>query len=430
MEQHQRYSGEHHYTAVSTDNYLQPAWLCVPQIKVEDDLGVYHCQTSYMNNDIHTVNSRAGFIESPLECNTPYSKELTSMTDSCTNFCNNQKMLSTSSSNGYTEETIIPVAHGSTQGTTSHNTCLNQESGNSLFLTSNDEQEKRSKSHSSILWSNVPRESEQVQNSLYQRVKQRFDADTNEVKDKKLDVRTVDCDEYDSRQAFDLTCRNKTISEEECTTNNNSYISDDQVMGNPAQTRCAPKPQTCKICGKVLSSPSSYYVHMKLHSGNKPYACTICEASFCRKPYLEVHMRTHTGERPFECGTCNKRFTQKSSLNTHKRVHTGERPYSCDICHKTFAVKSYVTAHRWSHVSEKPLGCQRCALTFTSKTLFALHIRTHIDQNHECHICGRTFMKDSYLIRHQNKVHRESNVPYPETNNSRSPSSSPTDVDS
>lgn len=54
-----------------------------------------------------------------------------------------------------------------------------------------------------------------------------------------------------------------------------------------------PKPQACKICGKVLSSASSYYVHMKLHSGNKPYHCTACDASFCRKPYLEVSAQLH-----------------------------------------------------------------------------------------------------------------------------------------
>lgn len=33
------------------------------------------------------------------------------------------------------------------------------------------------------------------------------------------------------------------------------------------------KPQACKVCGKVLSSASSYYVHMKLHSGTKPFQC-------------------------------------------------------------------------------------------------------------------------------------------------------------
>ncbi|XP_063244157.1 zinc finger protein 300-like [Bacillus rossius redtenbacheri] len=173
------------------------------------------------------------------------------------------------------------------------------------------------------------------------------------------------------------------------------------------------KPQECKVCGKVLSSASSYYVHMKLHSGNKPYQCTSCEASFCRKPYLEVHMRTHTGERPFQCEQCLKRFTQKSSLNTHKRVHTGERPYSCDICNKRFAVKSYVTAHRWSHVADKPLTCDMCNLTFTAKSQFVIHIRTHaVNANFECNVCGRLFVKDSYLIRHHNRVHREGNNAY------------------
>jgi hypothetical protein len=74
-----------------------------------------------------------------------------------------------------------------------------------------------------------------------------------------------------------------------------------EIITNPApqqqqqthqnNTSRGSKPQACKICGKVLSSASSYYVHMKLHSGTKPFTCTVCEASFCRKPYLEVHMR-------------------------------------------------------------------------------------------------------------------------------------------
>lgn len=37
------------------------------------------------------------------------------------------------------------------------------------------------------------------------------------------------------------------------------------------------KPQACKVCGKMLSSASSYYVHMKLHSGTKPFRCTVSE---------------------------------------------------------------------------------------------------------------------------------------------------------
>uniref|UniRef100_A0A1Q3G4F3 C2H2-type domain-containing protein n=1 Tax=Culex tarsalis TaxID=7177 RepID=A0A1Q3G4F3_CULTA len=259
-----------------------------------------------------------------------------------------------------------------------------------------------------------------------------------------------------------------TVNESKPIDSNNALVAAAGPSTTISTTPSRNKRQTCKICGKTLSSPSSYYVHMKLHSGTKPFACTVCEAAFCRKPYLEVHMRTHTGERPFSCDVCLKRFSQKSSLNTHKkihltnhrpftcehcpatfcrkpyldihirshtgerpfecvtclkrfsqrstlnihkRIHTGERPYACDICNKTFAVKSYVTAHRWSHVSEKPLNCDRCSMTFTSKSQFAIHIRTHsAGQNFECRLCGRSFIRDSYLIRHNNRVHRENRI--------------------
>ena len=50
------------------------------------------------------------------------------------------------------------------------------------------------------------------------------------------------------------------------------------------------KTHSCYVCGKVLSSTSSYYVHMKQHSGHKPYHCPMCDVSFCRKPYLEVNI--------------------------------------------------------------------------------------------------------------------------------------------
>lgn len=47
-------------------------------------------------------------------------------------------------------------------------------------------------------------------------------------------------------------------------------------------------------------------------------------------------------------------------------------------------------------------------MTFTSKSQFAVHIRTHsAGQNYECNLCGRTFIRDSYLIRHHNRVHRD-----------------------
>ncbi|XP_056633114.1 zinc finger protein 248-like isoform X1 [Diorhabda sublineata] len=165
------------------------------------------------------------------------------------------------------------------------------------------------------------------------------------------------------------------------------------------------KQQKCNVCDKVLSSASSYYVHMKKHSNNKPYQCTHCDASFCRKPYLEVHMRTHTGEKPFECDVCQKRFTQKSSLNTHKRSHTGVRPFSCDICFKRFSVKSYLEAHKWSHAASNGIACNICHTTFNNKSHYMLHMQTHNSSVFSCDICRKIFAKEPFLIRHKSRMH-------------------------
>ncbi|KAJ8978995.1 hypothetical protein NQ317_015711 [Molorchus minor] len=170
------------------------------------------------------------------------------------------------------------------------------------------------------------------------------------------------------------------------------------------------KQQICKVCGKTLSSASSYYVHLKKHSGSKPYQCSMCDATFCRKPYLEVHMRVHTGERPFECDICKKRFTQKSSLNTHKRSHSGLRPFACNICFKRFSVKSYLIAHQWSHAASGGILCNICQVSFTNKSQYLQHMNTHTVRNFECADCKKAFVKEAYLIRHKNRMHRDNKI--------------------
>lgn len=53
----------------------------------------------------------------------------------------------------------------------------------------------------------------------------------------------------------------------------NALTIDEQIPSNDISS--TKKSQICNICGKILSSPSSFYVHMKMHSENKPYACTV-----------------------------------------------------------------------------------------------------------------------------------------------------------
>lgn len=32
-------------------------------------------------------------------------------------------------------------------------------------------------------------------------------------------------------------------------------------------------------------------------------------------------------------------------------------------------------------------------------------MQTHAEGSHQCHLCGKKFMRDSFLIRHQNRAH-------------------------
>ncbi|XP_058462472.1 zinc finger protein 260-like isoform X1 [Malaya genurostris] len=198
------------------------------------------------------------------------------------------------------------------------------------------------------------------------------------------------------------------VNESKSAINNSSPVISTQPVNNHSTTVSRTKRQTCKVCGKTLSSPSSYYVHMKLHSGTKPFACTVCEAAFCRKPYLEVHMRTHTGERPFSCDVCLKRFSQKSSLNTHKKIHlrywSVHKPFQCNQCNASFGRKPYLEIHLRIHSGERPFICDRegCDKRFSQKSTLNIHKRVH-DPNHRpfiCEHCPATFCRKPYLDIH------------------------------
>ena len=65
----------------------------------------------------------------------------------------------------------------------------------------------------------------------------------------------------------------------------------------------------------------------------------------------------------------------------------------------------FILSYRWTHVFEKPLNCDKCHIPFNSRTQYVLHMRSHSSAlAYKCP-CGRSFTKDSYLIRHQIKVH-------------------------
>lgn len=81
----------------------------------------------------------------------------------------------------------------------------------------------------------------------------------------------------------------------------------------------------CEICGKQLTTVSSYKDHIKIHSGVKDWICEVCGRGFSCRKILKDHQVTHTGERPFKCKLCDKAYTQRQVLTSHvRKVHGGE----------------------------------------------------------------------------------------------------------
>ena len=146
-----------------------------------------------------------------------------------------------------------------------------------------------------------------------------------------------------------------------------------------------PMPCTFSNCNFVAFNHTSHAQHIsKFHSKHKVYAnnlfqCSVkgCERSFGSRFGLEIHVRVHQNDL-LPCVFCPFRTTKDSDLSLHYRSHYKIRDFSCDICGKTFLRASTLLLHEENfHQKGEVFECQFCGFTSTR-----MRLQKHLKNKH------------------------------------------------
>ncbi|KAK3920498.1 Oocyte zinc finger protein [Frankliniella fusca] len=159
--------------------------------------------------------------------------------------------------------------------------------------------------------------------------------------------------------------------------NQNPLVTVDKSNGTPQSEYLSNRVMSCPECGKVLSSPSNFKRHLKVHTGLKLHECQYCGKSFRYKHNLTVHFRCHTGERPYECTECSKKFRYLQEFKEHKQIHEISKLFSCLDCGQRFARQRDLKRHSLYHNTKNKPVCTICQKTFSRIDYLNIHIRSH-----------------------------------------------------
>ncbi|XP_058467341.1 zinc finger protein 33A-like [Malaya genurostris] len=134
----------------------------------------------------------------------------------------------------------------------------------------------------------------------------------------------------------------------------------------------------CSICGKILSTRGSFFLHMKYHNDQRDYSCTVCDRKFYSKRDVAMHVESFHEKKVFECEICGVKCTWKNALYKHMRKHDSSSfKHECSYCGKKFMAANELRLHVWRHTGQQ-LTCDLCGAGYRFNFLLTQHkIREH-----------------------------------------------------
>lgn len=214
------------------------------------------------------------------------------------------------------------------------------------------------------------------------------------------------------------------------------------------------------VCGRVFSSPAQLRHHTLTcdecgHRYRRQQRCRVCQQSFSSLNQLLLHTEQQHSRLTsadslsgvFSCGVCGSCFSTAHERYCHIASHLAtpllstphptpasavestepvvelkapgvlggnQGRFGCDQCLAVFAHRSSLIRHRRRiHVPfPRPLRalrhchtCDKCGRSFVSARRLRWHAEIHASRPKVCAQCGRRFLHQSWLTRHERSQH-------------------------
>jgi KRAB domain-containing zinc finger protein len=177
------------------------------------------------------------------------------------------------------------------------------------------------------------------------------------------------------------------------------------------------KPFKCETCAVEFSDLEIIRKHFRdVHKMvidtpryQTRYPCPKCDKVNYSHLQLENHInRVHDKMKKYPCTRCTEAFYDSQRLKFHMDKHDGINQHECHICSKTFQNRSLCNRHIKSvHEKSEEHVCQTCDF----KTFHASSLTAHVQQVHQklrpnkCDYCEDAFFYKRDKKKHMIKVH-------------------------